>query len=98
MEYDKETESFVTYVKELHGISTFGDTELEALDNTSEMIRGYIKSTEANHKKISLVASKLDQLKHLVGIPLDGEFANGQWQTSHSSVREVRVPPVPDRR
>src|SRR3984957_13373704 len=26
MEYDADTESFVTYVKELHGVSTFGDT------------------------------------------------------------------------
>jgi len=44
MEYDKRAKAFVTYVKELHGMSTFGKTEFAALDNTAEMIRGYIKS------------------------------------------------------
>jgi len=68
MEFDEETSSFVTYVKELHSISTFGANELEALDNTAEMIRGYIKSMEANHKKIPLSAIKLTDLKRLVGL------------------------------
>ena len=68
MEFDEQTDSFVTYVKELHGISTFGDTELEALDNTAEMVRGYIKSMEANGKKIPLSALRLKTLKQLVGI------------------------------
>ena len=68
MEFDEETTSFVTYVKELHRMSTFGETELEALENTAEMIRGYIKSMEANHKKIPLAAAKLSALKRLVGI------------------------------
>jgi len=68
MEFDEETSSFVTYVKELHGISTFGANEMEALDNTAEMIRGYIKSMEANHKKIPLSAVKLTDLKQLVGL------------------------------
>jgi predicted RNase H-like HicB family nuclease len=68
MEFDEENDTFVTYVKELHGMSTFGTTELEALNNTAEMIRGYIKSMEANHKKIPLNASKLTELKKLVGI------------------------------
>jgi predicted RNase H-like HicB family nuclease len=68
MEYDEDTESFVTYVKELHGISTFGETEQAALDNTAEMIRGYIKSMEAHGKKIPIAAVKLAKLKSLVGI------------------------------
>jgi hypothetical protein len=29
MEFDEQTDSLVTYVKELHGRSTFGGTELE---------------------------------------------------------------------
>src|SRR6266699_621688 len=41
IELDEESDSFVTYVKELHGKSTFGKTELDALNNTAEMIRGY---------------------------------------------------------
>lgn len=68
MEFDEHSDSFVTYVKELHGMSTYGDTELEALENTAEMIRGYIKSMEANRKKIPLTPARLKTLKRLVGI------------------------------
>jgi len=68
MELDEQSNSFVTYVKELHGMSTYGETELAALDNTAEMVRGYIKSMEANHMKIPLTAAKLKTLKRLVGI------------------------------
>lgn len=68
MEYDGPSKSFVTYVKELHGMSTFGDSESEALDNTAEMIRGYIRSMEASGNKIRLAAGRLAELKQLVGI------------------------------
>lgn len=68
MEYDADAEIFVTYVKELHRISTFGETELSALQNTAEMIRGYIKSMEANHKRIPLTAHRLAELKQQVGL------------------------------
>jgi predicted RNase H-like HicB family nuclease len=68
MEYDKDAAAFVTYVKDLHRMSSFGETESAALDNTAEMIRGYIKSTEANRKRIPLTAPKLAELKRLVGL------------------------------
>jgi predicted RNase H-like HicB family nuclease len=68
MEFHEETASFVTYVKELHDMSTFGDTEMESLEKTAEMIRGYIKSMEANHKRIPLSVVKLMALKRLVGL------------------------------
>jgi predicted RNase H-like HicB family nuclease len=68
MEYDDDAEAFVTYVKELHGMSTFGETEQVALDNTAEMIRGYLKSMEANGKKIPLTAARLAELKGLIGM------------------------------
>jgi len=68
MEYDEEAKTFVTYVRELHRMSTFGKTESAALDNTAEMIRGYIKAMEANGKKIPLSATKLSELKHVVGL------------------------------
>jgi predicted RNase H-like HicB family nuclease len=68
MEHDNAVDAFVTYVKELHRTSTFGETESAALDNTAEMIRGYIKSMEANRKKIPLPASKLAELKRVVGM------------------------------
>jgi predicted RNase H-like HicB family nuclease len=69
MEFDDDAaEAFVTHVKELHGISTFGETEQTALDNTAEMIRGYINSMEANGKKIPLRDARLAELKGLVGM------------------------------
>lgn len=68
MDYDEDAKAFVTYVKELRGMSTFGDTESSALDNTAEMIRGYIKSMEANGKKIPLSALRLAELKRAVGL------------------------------
>lgn len=66
MEYDDNASVFATYVKELHGMSTFGETESAALDNSIEMIRGYIKSMEANRRKIPLAAAKLAELKSIV--------------------------------
>lgn len=68
MEYDEYAKAFVTYVKELHGMSTFGASEFQALDNTAEMIRGYIKSMTANRKRIPLAASKLTGLRRIVGL------------------------------
>jgi predicted RNase H-like HicB family nuclease len=68
MEYDEDAKAFVTYVRELHRMSTFGETESAALDNTAEMIRGYIKSMVANRKRIPLAAPKLAELKRIVGV------------------------------
>ncbi len=66
--YDADAEVWVTFVKELRRMSTFGETESAALDATAEMIRGYIKSMESNGKEIPLAGSKLSELKRLVGI------------------------------
>jgi len=68
MEYDDDSKTFVTYVRELHCMSTFGETEAIALDNTAEMIRGYIRSMESNHKRIPLSAAKIRELKIVVGM------------------------------
>jgi len=68
MEYDGDAKAWVTYVKELRGMSTFGDRESSALDNTAEMIRGYVRSMEANGKKIPLSALRLAELKRAVGL------------------------------
>ena len=46
MEFDEDSDWFVTYARELHGMSTYGASEREALDNTAEMIRGYVKSLD----------------------------------------------------
>jgi predicted RNase H-like HicB family nuclease len=68
MEYDDDAKAFVTYVKELHRMSTFAENESAALDRTAEMIRGYIKSMTANGKKIPLAARRLTELKRIVGL------------------------------
>lgn len=68
IEFDRDTNTFVTHVKELHGMSTYGDTELAALENTAEMIRGYLRSMQAHHRKIPLSQKKLTELKRIVGI------------------------------
>ena len=68
MEYDEDAKAFVTFVKELRRMSSFGETESAALDNTAEMIRGYIKSMEANRRKIPLANAKIAELKRAVRI------------------------------
>ena len=68
MQYDGDTQSFVTFVRELDGISTFGDTELEALEMTTEKIRGYILSMEERGLKIPLAHADLGELKRIVSL------------------------------
>ena len=68
MERAADTQSFVTFVKELHGMSTFADTEFDALEMTAEMIRGYIESMEKRGMKIPLAQAKLVELKRIVGV------------------------------
>jgi predicted RNase H-like HicB family nuclease len=68
MEFDEESNCFVSYVRELLGMSTFGKTKIAVLNNTAEMIRGYIKSVEANRNKIPLIPAKLSAQKELVGM------------------------------
>jgi len=68
MEYDEDAKAFVSYVKDLAGMSTFGETESETLDNTAEMIRGYIKSMEANRRRIPLPSARLAELKRVLGL------------------------------
>ena len=46
MEWDEMTASWVTFVPELNGISTFGDTQEQALDMTRELILVYIESMQ----------------------------------------------------
>jgi predicted RNase H-like HicB family nuclease len=68
MEYDSDAKACVTYVQELHRMSSFGDSEEAALDSTAEMIRGYIRSMEARRKRIPLPAAKLAELKESLRI------------------------------
>lgn len=69
LEYDAAAKSFVTFARELDRISTFGQTEAEALDNTAEMTRAYIQAMQANRLRIPLTAAKLAELERVVGLP-----------------------------
>ena len=44
LEWDSESGVWVTYVPELGGISTFGETEQEAIDTTRDMIQGHLQA------------------------------------------------------
>lgn len=47
--WDEESKGFVTYVPELGGISTYADTEQEALEATRELIEGYLEAAAKEH-------------------------------------------------
>jgi predicted RNase H-like HicB family nuclease len=44
LEWDAESQAWVTYVPALDHLSTFGDTRDEALANTREAILGYLEA------------------------------------------------------
>jgi predicted RNase H-like HicB family nuclease len=44
LEFDDEADAWVTYVPALDHISTFGASREEALENTKELIKGYIEA------------------------------------------------------
>jgi predicted RNase H-like HicB family nuclease len=63
LEWDEETGRWVTYVPELNGISTCGRTQEEALDQTRELILGYLASMQALNLRIPLPASAIRRVK-----------------------------------
>ena len=46
LDWDEESRVWVTYVPELGNISTYGETEEEALAATREMILGYLEAAK----------------------------------------------------
>jgi len=46
LEWDSESDAWVTYVPALNGLSTFGETKDEALANTREAIQGYLEAAD----------------------------------------------------
>jgi predicted RNase H-like HicB family nuclease len=46
LERDPEAGVWVTHVPALNGLSTFGETRQEALDQTREAILGYLEAAE----------------------------------------------------
>lgn len=53
LEWDEESEVFVTHVPALGNISTYGDTEEEALAATKELIEGYLEAAEKDHVELA---------------------------------------------
>ena len=46
LEWDAEDRVWVTYVPSLNHLSTYGETEAEALERTREAIAGYLEAAE----------------------------------------------------
>ncbi len=46
LEWDPESDAWVTHVPALNALSTFGETREEALANTREAILGYLEAAE----------------------------------------------------
>ena len=63
MHWEDESRAWVTVIPHLGHLSTFGDTEQEALDNTAEMLLAWVESSEANGLKIPLTRTQLKELK-----------------------------------
>jgi len=67
MEWDAESGAWVTYVPELNGISTFGETEEQALESTRDMILTYLQSAEELHLPIPLSRDEVGKIRALLG-------------------------------
>ncbi len=66
MEWDEESRSWVTYVPELNGISTFGKTYEDALDQTAEMIVGWIRAMDEAGLKLPISRKRADKIIQLL--------------------------------
>lgn len=66
VEWDSEAGVWVTYVPTLNGLSTFGETRDEALDQTREAILGYLEAAEKDGIPIS-GSAELVELEVAVG-------------------------------
>jgi predicted RNase H-like HicB family nuclease len=63
MEWDEETESWVTYVPQLNNISTFGRTQEEALAHTRELVIGYIDTMQEKRLRLPLTPSAIRRVR-----------------------------------
>lgn len=53
VEWDAESEAWVTYVPALNHLSTYGETREEALAQTREAILGYLEAAEKSGVPVS---------------------------------------------
>jgi predicted RNase H-like HicB family nuclease len=67
MEWDAESGAWVTYVPELNGISTFGETQEQALESTRDMILAYLQSAEELQLPIPLGRDEVRKIRAFLG-------------------------------
>ena len=67
MEWDAESGAWVTYVPELNGISTFGETQEQALESTRDMIVAYLESVEDLQLPVPLGRDEIRKIRTFVG-------------------------------
>jgi len=60
IELDSVSKSWVTYVPSLDNISTFGDSREEAIENTRELIAGYLEA--AAKEGVAIVPHELESI------------------------------------
>jgi predicted RNase H-like HicB family nuclease len=60
LEWDAESDVWVTYVPTLNGLSTFGETREEALTHTREAILGYMEAADKEHLPVPLPVEAID--------------------------------------
>jgi predicted RNase H-like HicB family nuclease len=63
LEWDEDTESWVTYVPELNNISTFGKTQEEALKNTRDLVIGYLDTMQEKRLRLPLTPSAIRRVR-----------------------------------
>jgi predicted RNase H-like HicB family nuclease len=62
LQWDSESGVWVTYVPILNGLSTFGETREEALDNTREAILGYLEAARKEQMNLGEMLASLPRL------------------------------------
>jgi predicted RNase H-like HicB family nuclease len=67
VEIEFDGQAWVTSVPQLYNISTFGDTPEEALDNTSEMLVGWLKSMVDRGEPVPLSRSQIQRTLRAAG-------------------------------
>ena len=67
MERDAESGAWVTYVPELNGISTFGETQEQALESTCDMILAYLQTAEELKLPTPLSRDEIDKIRTFLG-------------------------------
>ncbi len=63
LKYDPASKCYVTSIPELFGISTYGETVSEALDETRDLILGFLASAEAHNQRIPLDRDQIEKIR-----------------------------------